>query len=260
MNGRRLTFQLTPLIDLLLIVMFALYLDMQTRAEQQTRQDVQVRDELNVQLAETERQILELRAQLEAMSGRVELATQRASEADRFRSQRDMIGEMVAEMFRLPEGTVEKALQEATKGPGPSASDLTQMRQRWKSLARGQAPQVVEHLLTFGELKKRVDLWEVYLTDTGVLRATVGERRLERRAESAEDVATALFDFYKSLPESKGMVLVLVTYGDAKFKSLKATLDGLPLALERIRQDAGGRARFDYAVLGFRPSLTATRL
>ena len=46
----------------------------------------------------------------------------------------------------------------------------------------------------------------------------------------------------------------MVSYGDAQFGIRKAALDGVPAALERIRSDLGNRSRFEYAVLGFRPT------
>uniref|UniRef100_A0A7C2K2E3 Uncharacterized protein n=1 Tax=Schlesneria paludicola TaxID=360056 RepID=A0A7C2K2E3_9PLAN len=253
-RARKLTFQLTPLLDLLLIVIFAQYLDVRSTARRETIELEASRTLISAQLDEALRQLIALREKLAQMEQRVEVAETRSVEADRFLAQRDLIGELVTELFRLPEGTLAPLLQSRTaSGPGPSASDLAQLQSRLKALGGGQSDRVVDHLLTFGEMRKRMDVWELYLQDNGSVVLTVGDKRLTFRAESADAFATRLFEAYKTLPEPKSLVLLLVSYGDAKFQSLKAMLDGLPQALDRIRTDAGDRSRLDYAVLGFRP-------
>jgi hypothetical protein len=166
-----------------------------------------------------------------------------------------LIGELVAELFQVPQAELERLLKSrSAAGPGPSANDLDQLRRRWKSLAEGSREEMVDHLLAFGEMRKRIDLWELYLTEAGDLTLTVDDKRYPLRAETSPALAEKLFETYKTLPESKSLVLILFSYGDAKFEPLKGTLDGLPPALERIRRDAAGRSRFEYAVLGFRPT------
>ncbi|HUQ72629.1 MAG TPA: hypothetical protein VM165_24080 [Planctomycetaceae bacterium] len=248
---RRLTFQLIPLLDLLLIVVFSQYLESRVATEQQQVEAAATQSLLSAQLDEALRQLLALKERLTQMDQQMQVAELRGGEADRFRAQRDLIGELVTELFRLPEGSF-TALSQAT-GPGPSANDLAQLQARLKALAGGQSNRVVDHLLTFGEMRKRIDVWELYLQDNGAFVLTVGDKRLSFRAETAEDFATRLFEAYKTLPEPKSLVLLLVSYGDVKFQPLKAALDGLPAALDRIRIDAGTRSRLDYAVLGFRP-------
>ncbi|MDX1967596.1 MAG: hypothetical protein SFV23_10525 [Planctomycetaceae bacterium] len=252
---RKLTMQLTPLIDLLLIVMFAQFLEVESAVLRETTQLESSRDLLSSQLDEALRQILALRERMAELQDEVHVAETRSVDAERFRVQRDLIGEMVAEMFRVPEAAVNQLLQQRNAaGPGPSAADMAQLRTRLKALAGNSPERVVDHLLAFGEMRKRIDLWELYLSDTGALVLTVGEKKFPLRAESTEDIVARIFEAYKTLPESKSMVLILFTYGDAKFKPLKATLDSLPRVLEQIRLDAGQRSRFEYAVLGFRPA------
>jgi hypothetical protein len=249
--SRKLTFQLIPLLDLLLIVVFAQYLESRVETEQQQVQAAATQSLLSEQLDEALRQLLALRERLAELEQQVQTAELRGGEADRFRAQRDLIGELVAELFRLPDGSLTSLMQAA--GSTPSPSDITQLQARIKALAGGSSERVVDHLLTFGEMRKRIDVWELYLEDNGRFVLTVGDKRIPFRAEAADEFATRLFEAYKTLPEPKSLVLLLVSYGDAKFQPLKAALDGLPLALDRIRADAGPRSRLDYAVLGFRP-------
>lgn len=252
---RRLSFQLIPLLDLLLIVVFAQYLEGRIASEQQAHELTASRDLVAAQLDEALRQILALREQLNLLEEKAATADARGAELTRVVAQRDLIGEMVGEMFRVPQATLDQLLaQRAAGSPGPSPADVAELKRRLQALAGSRGDQIIDHLLTFGELRKRCDIWELYLQENGTHVLTVGDRRQQFRVESAEAFAGRLFDAYKTLPEPKSMVLILATYGDARFKSVKATLDGLPAALERIRSDAGGRSRFEYAVLGYRPA------
>lgn len=254
--ARRLTFQLTPLLDLFLIVIFAQYLDVETTTRQETQALSTTRDLLSAQLDQALSQIISLRTQMQELQAEVDLSASRSQEAERYRVQRDLVGELVGEMFRIPETQLNQLLQQRlAAGPGPSANDVTQLKQRLQAMSGNSPERVIEHLLTFGEMRKRIDLWELYLADNGVLHLTVGEKRFELRGESPEDVATRLYEAYKSLPESKGMVLILFSYGDVQFKRLKGTLDGLPLAVDQIRLDTGRRSRVEYAVQGFRATV-----
>jgi hypothetical protein len=252
---RRLTFQLIPLLDLLLIVVFAQYLESRVNSEQQAVEAATTQDLLSAQLDEAVRQMLALKEQLAELEQQTQVAERRGGEADRFRAQRDLIGELVTELFRLPDGSLSSLMTAA--GPGPSRADFAQLQSRLKSLAGGSSDRVVEHLLTFGEMRKRVDLWGLYLQDNGTILLTAGDKRMSFRAESADEFAGRLFEAYKALPEPKSLVLLLVSYGDAKFQPLKAILDGLPGGMDRIRIDLGGRSRLDYAVLGYRPQPSA---
>lgn len=258
-NPRRLSLQLTPLLDLLLIVIFAQYLDVRTTVKKEIVRVESSRDLVQAQLDEALQQLLTLKQQMLSLQDAAAESRARATEAERYRLQRDSIGEMVSEMFRVPDEQLQKWLTERrTNGPGPSTTDLAQVRTRWQKLMEGNSSAVVDHLLTFGELRKRVDLWDVYLQDDGSTRLTIGERSFTFRAESTEAFATQFYDRYKSLPEPKSMVLVMIAYGDAQFRLRKSALDGVPQALTRIRQDSGGRTRYEYAVLGFRPAEART--
>jgi hypothetical protein len=247
---RRLSFQLIPLLDLLLIVVFAQYLESRVNSEQQAVEAAATESLLSAQLDETLRQLIALKERIAQMEQKLDVAEVRSGDADRFRAQRDLIGEIVTELFKLPDGSL-SALQ--STGPGPTPNDVAQLRNRLKTLAGGESSKVVDHLLTFGEMRKRIDIWELYLQENGGFVLTVGDKRLAFRAETADEFAARLFEAYKTLPEPKSLVLLLLSYGDARFQPLKSALDGLPLAMERIRTDIGGRSRLDYAVLGYRP-------
>lgn len=253
--SRRFTFQLIPLLDLLLIVVFAQYLEGRIAGEREAEEIAQRRDVLSQQLDEALRQLIALREKMLSLEDRAKLAETQTVELNRMRVQRDLIGELVGEVFRIPVATIDQIVQRRTSaGPGPSPDDIAQLKARLQTLSGDAGERVVEHLLTFGEMRKRVDVWELYLQENGGCVLTVGTKQIPFRAETADAFVQRLFDVYKALPEPKSMVLILVSYGEARFIQRKAAFDGLPRALERIRVDSGNRSRFEYAVLGYRPN------
>lgn len=254
MPVRKLTFQLTPLLDLLLIVFFAQYLEVRMVEREESGRLQAAQRTLATHLDDALHQLMALQQQLTELD---ELKSERqslAQDVERVQAQRDLIGELVVELFRLPESAVESVVREKSAiGPGPTAAEMQQLKQQMQSLAEDRGEEIVDHLLTFHELRKRCDIWDLHIQDDGQIVLTVGDQRQVLRAEQTEAFSSRLFDAYKALPQPKSLVLVLVSYGDARLGVRQAVLDGLPAALERIRADDEGRSRYDFAVLGFRP-------
>lgn len=250
---RRLTFQLMPLLDLLLIVFFAQYVEMQTLMREESGRLRASQQSLTAELDEALHQLISLQQQLTALDQVKSERDSLTEDLNRVRFQRDRIGEMVVELFRVPEAAIDQLLQEAKSGQGPTGAEARQLKQKWQQLAGDRQQDIVEHLLTFHELRKRCDLWDLYIQDDGLIVLTVNGQRQALRAEDATTFADRLFEAYKALPQPKSLVLILVSYGDARLGVRQAVLDGLPGALERIRADDESRSRYDFAVLGFRP-------
>ena len=261
MPVRKLTFQLTPLLDLLLIVFFAQYLEVRTVVREESGRLQASHLALTADLNETLQQLVLLHTQLEELQELREERQSQTRELQRMRAQRDLIGELVVEMFRLPESAVEAVVREKSPvGPGPSSADVRQLKSQLSRMAAANGTEIVDHLLTFHELRKRCDLWELYIHDDGQIVLTVGDQRLKLRAEDPAAFTARLFEAYKSMPQPKSLVLILISYGDARLGVRQAVLEGLPGALERIRLDDEGRSRYDFAVLGFRPETSAGTL
>ena len=100
--ARKLTFQLASLLDLLLIVMFALYLEMQTVAQQQTERVEAERQTTATDLESLQRQLADLQKQL-AQWEEKQRDVDRAEHASR-----EQLGELFRELFRIPESTIQK--------------------------------------------------------------------------------------------------------------------------------------------------------
>ena len=273
MTSRRMTFQLTPLLDLLLIVIFAQFLDVRdttTAREQLTSTQVATADQ---ELAATQDQLAKIIAEkdkveadreflrkslqeLKASKTGLEIERKSLKEAlKRANEQRDTVASLVADLFDLPDQTINDLLRtRAPENVRLTPEQVERLREEFKSFARQNPGESVRHLLTLEELRKRCDIWELYINDTGQTVFSGGGQTHTFRAGTTEEFAYELYERYKTLPQPKSLVIMLLSYGDVKASVYEAAVDGLPVVAERMRTDQGGRSRFEYAVLGFNPS------
>lgn len=264
--GRRFHFQLTPLLDLLLIVIFAQYLDVTQQAKRET---VSAERRVAERRAELEREYAQLRTQIE--QERVALVAERervaensaASEAkvddaeqklDDVIAQQRRAANLVAELFNVPRELIDQTLAPRPAGaPTRSPQDSERLRDRFRDLASMRGSDVVEHLLSYDELRKRADIWTLRIEQTGEIEFSAGDVQQRFRAATPAEFSAKLFDRYKTLEQPKGLVIVLVSYGDARADVRQAVLNGLPEAVRLMRDDRLGRTQFEYAVLGYIP-------
>ncbi|WP_339731505.1 hypothetical protein [uncultured Gimesia sp.] len=282
-SRRRLTFQLTPLLDLLLIVIFAQFMDTQEttarieqRAEQQVQQADQkveqlsaisesalqkIRDlsELNLQTrrdaVKAEETAIEMEKRTRALQQISEKKNQELTEQLKgAQAQRDLVAELVQQLFQLPDQIIDPLLKsKAEPDSEKTKAEIERIKQQLQELAGGKAEDVVKHFLTYDELTKRSDIWELYLTENGVFRLKVGKQSTDFRADSTESFVDRFYTIYKTVPQPKSLVIILFSYGDAKASVRFAATQGLPLVAERMRADSSGRTRYEYAVMGFAP-------
>jgi len=270
---RRLTFQLTPLLDLLLIVIFAQFIDVRdttaerrkmttsqlssVRAELAATQDQLARVLAEKNEAEVERDFLrESLKELKSSAAAVQIEQESLQKAlDRAHEQRDTVASLISDLFDLPEETVNELIR--TRVPENvklSPEQVEKLREEFREFSRQSPGESVRHLLTFEEMRKRCDIWELYVTDTGKSIFSASGRTHTFRAATPEEFAQQLFEHYKTLPQPKSLVIILLSYGNVKADVYQAATDGLPVAAERMREDQSGRSRFEYAVLGFNPT------
>ncbi len=273
MKSRRLTFQLTPLLDLLLIVIFAQFLDVRdttTEREQATSTQLSAaqeelagtQDQLSKILAEkneaeADREFLRqsLQELKEATSG-LEIERRSLEESlKRAHEQRDTVASLVADLFDLPDETINELIRTRTpENVRLTPEQVKRLREEFKSFSKQNPGESVRHLLTFEEMRKRCDIWELYINDTGKTVFSGSGQSHTFRAATAEEFAAELYERYKTLPQPKSLVIILLSYGDVKASVYEAAIDGLPIVAERMRTDQSGRSRFEYAVLGFNPT------
>lgn len=287
-SRRRLTFQLTPLLDLLLIVIFAQFMDTQEttarieqRAEtkvEQAEQQLAQREKQStaeqarlLQLTEEKAQALKSMEQVRQTSTRLKenlrlvqqqsekMQMEKSEQIERLRDQRDRVGELVQQLFQLPEDTLDPLLKSKGTPDSPETREQRErIRQQLKDLAEARGEDVVRHFLTYDELTKRSDIWDLYLTENGVFQLQIGDKSADFRAATKEEFVDRFYAVYKTTPQPKSLVIILFSYGDARASVRFAATQGLPLVAERMRADSSGRTRFEYAVMGFVPQPTGS--
>lgn len=271
----RVIFRLTPLLDLLLIVIFAQYMEMREVSAEQERTAAAQAESLESAMSQSELELAGLKSRYAELSERetalardadalsrqlqarldelMKLRADSEAEIARARSQRDTVGAAAKELFQIPEETIEKLLA-ADPQDGRAEAELEEIRKEFRELAESRPATMVRHLLTYEELIKRCDIWEIHITEQGIFQLTASEHRHEFRASTADEFEREFFDRYKSLPQAKSLVIVLYSYGDARAVWREAATRGLPRVCERMREDSSGRSRFEYAVLGYQPA------
>jgi len=275
-SAKRLALQLTPLLDLLLIVIFAQYLEIeqtattinqQTVAEQarqeyelkQAREQLaftrQVLDATQQHRTQAERKLEELRlaSQTEQTASETE-AQELTSRLQDVSQQRDRILQVVKQLYASSSEELRKLFDQlASASNTPSPVSPEQIQALAEKVATSEPRELATFLLAYEEIRKRCDLWELHLDPQGLVHLFDGTNRHKFRAGSAEDFQRQLFDLYKSLPQTKGLVILLVSYGEVRADMRQNVLLSLPAVTERMRADAAGRTRFEYAILGFLP-------
>jgi DNA repair exonuclease SbcCD ATPase subunit len=264
--GRRLHLQLTPLLDLLLIVIFAQYLDVTQQAK---RESISAEQQISERHAELERGYAKLRREVKQQQAALAAERERlarnaaASEAKVEQSEQNLddvvaqqrrAADLIAELFNVPAELVDQALAPRPAGaPQRSSQDVERLRERFHELASQRGSEVIEHVLSYDELRKRADVWSLRIEKTGEILFEANDIRQAFRAATPAEFSTKLYDRYKTLEQPKGLVIILVSYGDARADVRQSVLNGLPEAVRLMREDRLGRTQFEYAVLGYIP-------
>lgn len=239
---RKVMLNLMPMLDLMLIVIFAQYLAMRDQSQNDVARASQA-----VSSAEEQRQLLEVE--------RIAVAEQRREAemiAERAFDQRDLVGQLASELFNLPDETIEKLLRQRFTDDPPTDQEVAEMQQEFRKLRGRRGQEVLKHLLTFHELRKRCDVWEVFVDkDVTTLKANGEETTF--RAETAQSFATQLFRGYRKAPQPKGLVLIVMTWGAPRIQVYNAAMKGFPQAILQMQADSSERTRFEYAILGYDP-------
>lgn len=261
LSRRKLSFQLTPLLDLLLIVIFAQYMEVQQTADTQA-------GELQRQLTEADSTAelarLQILAQLEvAQQERDQLVAaqdrlksslqQRESEINeelrQSRQEIQELGEILARLFRLPRETVDRVLAARTN------AEREELRREIEAMAGSNAAEMVKHLRTWRELLKRCDVWDIHIGDDNATTMTAAGKTFRFRADTPERFEAEIYARYKALPQPKSLVVMLVSWSDAQFSVRQAATTGVAEAAQRMHEDSDRRTRFEFAILGYSPPL-----
>jgi len=276
MGARRLSLQLTPLLDLLLIVIFAQYLEMEQKTQAVTSQRDDRAVALEYQLRETQQklnettQVLELvqqhrfQAESDLASSETALEKQRAASSaereelnqrlDDVSKQRDRIVSALRRAYAASSEEIKNLLEAlAAAGVTPQPVSPQNVEELASEIEDSEPRDLATFLLAYEEIRKRCDIWDIHITPQELVQIQIGEEEYAVRPTSSEDFQQQLFNLYKSLPQAKGLVIMLVSYGEVPAATRQNVLTALPQVTDRMRADADGRTRFEYAVVGYLP-------
>ncbi|MFG0297326.1 MAG: hypothetical protein ACF8PG_15570 [Maioricimonas sp. JB045] len=265
---KKIALQLTPLLDLLLIVIFAQYMEVRQQESstlEAAQEAVESREEAVTRLATLE-EMHELAAGelARAQQNAVELSSRnaqlredamRAEQAlEQVRAQQRVVGELLTELFAIPPEDVQKILDPSREPPiAQSPEERQRLRERFREMAEQDSGEMIMHLLSYEEIRKRCDVWELHVDDHNVATLDTGARTFRFRVVP-EEFEAHVFGLYKSLPQPKGLVIILYTYDRDTRVSITETIGrDLQRLVGRMREDSGNRTRFEYADLGIRP-------
>ncbi len=257
LSRRRLTLQITPLLDLLLIVMFSQYIENRHRTVAAQEEVAEQRRVLETERVQLDEQLTQRRSELEQefSEQRQETDSLRQLYDERFKSiidQHHQIGSLIAETLNLPGAAVAEILKLRTSNSPDDAARLTAATERLQELMTSRGENVFRFFVKVDEMQKHVSVWEVHVHDNGEVRISDGQQSFVHDISSQSNFAARLFEYSKSFADSKTLVIMLLTWGDAQSGLRKTVIDGMPLLTEQLRRDAAGTRWYDFSILGYR--------
>ncbi len=242
---RRLLLQITPMLDMLLLVMFLQFIDM----KQKTAGLASEATATASALADSETQLAQAQADLNQVQ----------QETDQARKQQAAVARMVAEIFRMTPDETKSLVSDLQ----PTGEISPATRDRIAKLAAGSPGPVVEHLMTFEEIRKRCDLWELYVDGDNVAHLDSGDRDRTLRVDldqaddpEIEKFSVELETIYRDLPQPKHLVILLFSYHrDARLTVTIGVEKSLPKIVDRLTKASAGLTRFEYGAMGIRQPL-----
>lgn len=232
---RRFALQLTPLLDLLLIVMFAQYMEAQNREE--VREEGLTHQSERLELAEEENANLQ-------------------EDLARISEQQQLLGELVTRLFQLPPEQI-NAVLDPDREPRVSATELEQLRQEFEAMAEQSPGRAITHLLTYHEIRKWCDVWEIKINrETFTL--TSGEEvvslPLPPTSENNLDVEklkARLFEAMRRLEASEDLVVILLTFDRSCLIDTEMQVRAfMPELIAQYRANVSGGTQVHYADFG----------
>ena len=221
---QRLALQLTPLLDLMLIVMFSQHLAFR-------------------QHSATEQQTLEQRHQT--------LLSELKTQQEQLDRQRESLNRQYLESAQLLNTFLSPSQNAQLARQLANFDDVRNTLEQHTSATPDGA---ARFLTRASAMQKHVTILEVHLLDSGT-----AELRCDGRTESANfaspnEFAERLFQASKRFPTPHSLTLVLLSWGDTQLGPRQSATAGLSLLLEKLRRDAAGIRWYDFSITGYRPS------
>lgn len=260
LRPQAIRFQLASLMDLLLIIVFAQFLDFRStevdaRVETQ-RTIAEAETRVAAKLQERTDQLNQTREQLIRDNQQLRLRTEQASLIAAEAQQRQALTEELLKKWLQ----IDPNLVDQDASPAESADAVERAETTAKTIVNADGSTVLRFLVGYDELLKRAEVWTVHVSDRGDIELQAGRDteqafsfRLESRSqlERTDEFVRQFRAAYSQVPQPKGLVIVLVSYSPrAVAGNYQPMLDGMPDVIEWLAKDSGGRSRFEYAVIG----------
>ena len=267
---RRFTLQLAPLLDLLFIVLYAQYIDLQAATKREIGQETERRQqaerakndaaklrtdalthvsELTQKIEQFEIEKRRLTRELELARAETQKEGQAREELEKLAAKdRAAIGSLVQNVLRINQDAILEALQ------GAPTADRQRLRASFEEMTSKSAAAVIHHLRATDELKKRADLWEVYIADDNSVRVTlVGEVMAEHlQVQTADQLANTIAEVARQRGEPKSLVIVLLSWSNADRRTRDLARQALEDVVTVLKADWPGK-RIEVAPLGYTP-------
>ncbi|WP_246112621.1 hypothetical protein [Allorhodopirellula solitaria] len=263
--SRRTRFQLTPLMDLLLIIVFAQFLDVRETSQQEAISLQSQRERLTMEIARERSELEGIRQAMQRQQRELERQRDQAraardqayAQTDAQAAQMQVAMDLIGDWFTLDENAITET--SSNKKPASLDDPIEQAVAEAKRLGRAAPDAVIRFLIGHDELLKRAEIWTVHADGNGNVAIEAGQQRdsfrLEGKTQAARtsEVTDRLFAAYKQFPQPKGLVILLVSFAPQSVAGVYQPLvDAIPKTLERLRADTP-ESRFEYTVLGATP-------
>lgn len=260
LRSRRTVFQLTPLLDLLLIIIFAQYMEVrQAGAKQEAWFDKEARQiqqeatsTADAELARRQKVEMELalaETQIESLQQAQNVNDQLLQD---LKTQRQLLAEFINQALKVSPEMVDQMI---------SKSELAKddnFRKAIEELREQSSGEAIQHAVSYHELLKRCDIWEFFLDDaTGSISSNVVFRANEDRQEwtinKIENFQRELKAYLRSRPQPKSLVIVLSGFIDEQLTrgqrdDFRVLLDDV---FRELTLESGGQTRYYHRDLGY---------
>jgi hypothetical protein len=267
---RRITLQLVPLLDLLFIVLFAQYIDLQdatrnevgaaavqrAQAESAQQEAEQLRADALARLEELNRKSEQWDIERRRLARELELAREEGAKEGQAREEmerlaardRQAIGALVKDVLNVSDDVIQDVLRTSTP------VERQRLQSSFELMKAQSASGIVHHLRTTEELKKRADVWEVYIGDDNSVRVTMVDEVVAQslQVKNADQVANQLAALARQQGEPKSLVIIVLSWSNADRRTRVAVRDGLDRMVPVLKAVWPGK-RIEVAQLGYTP-------
>lgn len=256
---------ITPLLDLLIIVIFAQLLEAKQqvethislaqeaeiagqRAEEERRAATETRESVDLIITQQLEQINELKQQVQRLESEREALT---VSTETLQTQLRDLGRMFQSQFKMPEDILDEMLADVT------ASEADRIKNLLDDIQDATPLQAIRTMRQLHEVLRRVDFWGLYIDDSGRLFFDVaGELQNDFRIGGEEQLRRDLQRAMENQSDPSRMVFILLSYHSSTDIMMHRRVTGVLQALLKILETRFQSTQFfenDWGIIDERP-------